>query len=87
MDTPLDTPARTRFARFRGLKSFRTSPWHKQENLPSEYARIYQVRMHAAVSTWAAHVTCRPSTRASASWARMRACMRARALCARGLRT
>merc|ERR1719284_1519959 len=42
VDTPLEKPARTRFARFRGLRSFRTSPWHPQENLPVEYAKIYQ---------------------------------------------
>ena len=42
VDTPLDVPARERFARYRGLKSFRSSPWHPQENLPPDYSRIYQ---------------------------------------------
>merc|ERR1719491_586515 len=44
IDTPMDTPggARTRFARFRGLRSFRTSQWHPQENLPIDYSKIYQ---------------------------------------------
>lgn len=42
VDTPLDQPARTRFQRYRGLKSFRSSPWDPMENLPSDYSRIFQ---------------------------------------------
>ncbi|KAK5602670.1 ribosome biogenesis protein tsr1 [Crenichthys baileyi] len=42
VDTPLDTPARIRFQRFRGLKSFRSSPWDPMENLPLDYSRIFQ---------------------------------------------
>ncbi|KAK2184874.1 hypothetical protein NP493_249g01031 [Ridgeia piscesae] len=42
MDTPQDVSARVRFQRYRGLKSFRTSPWDPKENLPHEYARIFQ---------------------------------------------
>ncbi|XP_071960832.1 pre-rRNA-processing protein TSR1 homolog [Antedon mediterranea] len=42
VDTPRDVTARTRFARYRGLKSFRSSPWDPKENLPLDYARIFQ---------------------------------------------
>lgn len=43
VDTPADRSARDRFARFRALKSFRTSPWDSKESLPKDYARIFQV--------------------------------------------
>ncbi|XP_045930527.1 pre-rRNA-processing protein TSR1 homolog isoform X2 [Micropterus dolomieu] len=42
VDTPLDMAARMRFQRYRGLKSFRSSPWDPMENLPPNYSRIFQ---------------------------------------------
>ena len=42
VDTPGDRPARDRFARYRGLKSFRSSEWDPKESLPADYSTIYQ---------------------------------------------
>lgn len=42
IDTPTDKSARVRFQKYRGLKSFNSSYWDPKENLPSEYARIFQ---------------------------------------------
>lgn len=42
VDTPLHVAAKNRFQRYRGLKSFRSSPWDPMENLPPDYSRIFQ---------------------------------------------
>nr|XP_033777116.1 pre-rRNA-processing protein TSR1 homolog isoform X2 [Geotrypetes seraphini] len=42
VDTPQDGLCRVRFQKYRGLQSFRTSPWDAKENLPRDYARIFQ---------------------------------------------
>ncbi|KAB0371663.1 hypothetical protein FD755_016601 [Muntiacus reevesi] len=42
VDTHRDVAARIRFQKYRGLKSFRTSPWDPKENLPQDYAWIFQ---------------------------------------------
>lgn len=42
VDTPLNMAASVRFARYRGLKSVRSSPWDPYENLPEDYGRIFQ---------------------------------------------
>ncbi|KAF9946499.1 hypothetical protein BGZ65_009651, partial [Modicella reniformis] len=42
VEAPMDVSARVRFARYRALESFRTSPWDPYENLPLDYGRIFQ---------------------------------------------
>ena len=42
IEFPMDTQCRTRFARYRGLKSFKDSRWDSKENLPLEYGQIVQ---------------------------------------------
>ncbi|TIB81263.1 DUF663-domain-containing protein [Wallemia mellicola] len=50
IDTPLDIPARERFARYRGLKSFRTSPWDPYENLPIEMSKVFEFENYDQMS-------------------------------------
>ncbi|KAI9908137.1 hypothetical protein PsorP6_004456 [Peronosclerospora sorghi] len=49
VDTPADQPARVRFARYRGMKSLRTSVWDPKESLPSDYSRLFQFADFAMV--------------------------------------
>ena len=41
IDLPPDVPGRIRLQKYRGLKSFRLSPWDARESLPREYARVF----------------------------------------------
>ena len=54
MEVSLDQPARYRFIKYRGLQSFRSSPWDPKENLPVEYASLCEVEDYAALQK---HVT------------------------------
>ncbi|PFH36649.1 putative ribosome biogenesis protein [Besnoitia besnoiti] len=53
VDTPLDVEARVRFQKYRGLKSFRTSFWNKDEDLPVAYARVVDFERFKAMSAFA----------------------------------
>lgn len=41
VEAPAGMRASVRFAKYRGLKSWRTSPWDPREELPPEYARVF----------------------------------------------
>ena len=41
VDTPMSVMAKDRFQKYRGLQSFKHTPWDPKENLPSDFARIF----------------------------------------------
>ena len=41
VDLPPELAGRVRFEQYRGLKSFRTSPWDPRESLPRDYSRVF----------------------------------------------
>lgn len=49
VDTPVNLPARQRFAKYRGLKSFATSRWDPAENLPPQYAYVYKLQGYSRI--------------------------------------
>lgn len=49
VDTPINLPARQRFAKYRGLKSFHTGKWDPAENLPPQYAYIYKLQGYTRI--------------------------------------
>lgn len=49
IDTPIDVPARQRFAKYRAMKSFSTSAWDPKESLPLEYSRIFELNGYGRI--------------------------------------
>ena len=41
VDTPIETPARERFRKYKGLESLKSGTWDAKENLPKEYKNIF----------------------------------------------
>ena len=44
VDTPVNLPARQRFAKYRGMKSFNTGKWDTNENLPIQYGHVFKLQ-------------------------------------------
>ncbi|KAG5510910.1 hypothetical protein JKF63_06411 [Porcisia hertigi] len=49
VDTPVNIPARQRFAKYRGMKSFHTGKWDPTENLPPQYAYVYKLQGYSRI--------------------------------------
>ena len=43
IDTPTNLPARQRFSKYRGMKSFHGSAWHTNENLPIHFGYVFKM--------------------------------------------
>jgi len=44
VDTPADQSVRERFKKYKGLKSMKSAKWDPYENLPPEYARLFEFK-------------------------------------------
>jgi len=49
LDTPIHFPARQRFSKYRGMKSFQTGKWDVEENLPLEYGHVFKLQGFKAI--------------------------------------
>jgi pre-rRNA-processing protein TSR1 len=49
VDTPVNLPARQRFSKYRGMKSFHSSPWHTNENLPLQFGYVFKMVNYAKI--------------------------------------
>lgn len=53
IDVKRGTVIRERFSKYRGLKSFRSSPWDPREGLPDDYSRIFAFESYARAKKFA----------------------------------
>lgn len=49
VDTPINLPARQRFEKYRGMKSFQTGVWDVNENLPIQYGHIFKLQGYSKI--------------------------------------
>lgn len=53
IDVERGTVIRERFSKYRGLKSFRSSPWDPREGLPDDYSRIFAFESYSRAKKYA----------------------------------
>uniref|UniRef100_A0A6U9Q6Z5 Bms1-type G domain-containing protein n=1 Tax=Picocystis salinarum TaxID=88271 RepID=A0A6U9Q6Z5_9CHLO len=53
IDVERGTVIRERFSKYRGLKSFRSSPWDPREGLPDDYSRIFAFESYLRAKKYA----------------------------------